>query len=64
MIDIYYSLPAIEDDAHAASRFVEIVCPACHTTSHKIRVGDLLEQRTFDDVHRRCYINAVPNGRA
>lgn len=44
--------------------FLEIVCPSCHTVSRRIRVDDLVAQRSFDDTHRRCYINAVPNGRA
>ena len=63
MIDIHPQ-PAVERGAESASGFVEIVCPACHTMSRRIPVEDRLEQRTFDDVHRRCYINAVPNGRA
>ena len=40
--------------------FAEQVCPACFTVSARIPVDDRIEQRTFDDVHRRCYIYAVP----
>ena len=43
--------------------FTEITCPACHASSGRIPIEDRIEQRTFDDVHRRCYINAVPDWR-
>lgn len=43
--------------------FMELSCPACHATSGRIPIEDRIEQRTFDDVHRRCYINAVPDWR-
>jgi hypothetical protein len=63
MIDIQ-PLPAFQNETQPAVPFLEIVCPACHVVSRRIRMDNRLEQRTFDDVHRRCYINAVPNGRA
>jgi hypothetical protein len=43
--------------------FTELSCPACRATSGKIPIEDRIEQRTFDDVHRRCYINAAPDWR-
>jgi hypothetical protein len=42
------------------SRYVELVCPTCHIVSRKIPELDLIAQHGFDDVHRRCYINAIP----
>ena len=45
------------------SHFVELVCPTCHVVSGKILEHDLIAQRTFDDVHRRCYVNVVPDRR-
>jgi hypothetical protein len=43
--------------------FTELSCPVCHATSGRIPIDDRIEQRTFDDVHRRCYINAAPDWR-
>jgi transcription initiation factor TFIIIB Brf1 subunit/transcription initiation factor TFIIB len=63
MIEIHPQ-PAYTLDTEPAGAFLEIVCPACHTVSRRIRIDDQVEQRKFDDTHRRCYINAVPNGRA
>ena len=48
------------DDAGSNPEFVELTCPACHAVSDPIPLDDRISQRTFDDVHRRCYINAAP----
>jgi hypothetical protein len=40
--------------------FAELTRPATLTLSPRIPVACRIEQSTFDDVHRRCYIDSVP----
>jgi hypothetical protein len=51
-----------EDSDHF--QFVELVCPTCHAVSGRIAARDVIAQRAFDDLHRHCYINAVPDRRS